>query len=230
MKNGLKKELLFILVLTLIFGIASFFIAKEVDRNVSEVTKIRYQIEELTRVAVDKENRIDEVQSVEYYLKFFNEELPGINEIIDMLNQIEDIGRLTNLKLTMKLEEGIVGSSDIEFVDEKEKNDFLKRLVLKEFTPEENNQSQNTGAASSNVVLQIMKEAEESEAVGNIKISYLDIDLSVDGTYDNIRMYIDLLQSSKYYFNISEIRLSKAEEGGLKGTIRVRAFIFEKGK
>lgn len=225
MKKEINKELLMILVLTVVFGIGAFFLARQVDRNVNEITEIRHEIDELTRVAVDKETRVEELQDVEYYLQVLDEDLPEVDELIDILGQYELIGSLTGNEVTIKLEEGILGSGEIQFEDEKEKNDFLNSLDVKEYTTSETD-SQTTSDTSGNVVLQMMQESAEEED-DTLKINYVEVDLSLRGSYKALREYIELMQNSKYIMTIKEIRIHKSDEGLLDTNILVRAFIFE---
>ncbi len=225
MKKETNKELLMILILTVVFGIGAFFLARQVDKNVSEITEIRHEIDELTRVAVDQDARVKELQDVEYYLQVLDEDLPEVTELIDILGQYELIGRLTDNDVTIKLEEGIVGSGEIQFEDEKEKNDFLNNLDVKEYTTSETDTS-TTSDPSGNVVLQMMQEAEE-EDTGNLKINYVEVDLNLKGSYKALREYIVLMQSSKYIMNIKEIRIHKTDDGIIETNLLVRAFIFE---
>lgn len=216
-----KKDLLIILILTIVFGIGAYLLAGQVDKTVSDVTAIRHEIDELTRIASDKEGKIEEINAVANYDKMLNENLPEISEIISILEQLENIAKLTGTEVSISLEEGVIGEGEIEFKEEKEKIEFLKKLEVKEYTPE--NKSQDS---DNNVVLQMMQESgEEGE---ELKISYLEIDLSITGVYDGIRSYISLLETSNYFYNIREIRLSKSEEGYIEGSLKIRAFIFEK--
>jgi len=225
MKKETNNELLIILILTVVFGISAFFLARQVDKNVNKITEIRHEIDELTRVAIDQESRVSEVQDVEYYLQVLDEDLPEVTELIDILGQLEQIGRLTSNDVTIKLEEGILGSGEIEFEDEKEKNDFLNSLDVKEYTATEST-PETVSDPSGNVVLQMMQEAEEDSS-GNLKINYVEVDLNLKGTYEALRKYIELMQSSKYIMNIKEIRIHKTDEGMLETNLIIRAFIFE---
>lgn len=227
MEGKTKKELLMILILTAVFGFASYIVAQLLDGTISDINSTRYQIDELTRYASDKESRIEEFEAVNSYTEVIEESLPETENIIGVLEQLENIAHIAGASISIGLEEGVIGEGGVEFKDEKEKTDFLKSLEVKEYEATETTAPDTTTSSQpENAALQVIESEAPTEE--EFKINYLEIDLSLNGTYDQIRTYISLLQESKYFFNIKELRLVKLEEGEISATLSVRAFIFEK--
>lgn len=227
MKAKTKKELLMILILTVVFGSVSYVLAQLLDGAISDIKNTRYQIDELTRYAADKETRIEEFESVSSYTEIIEESLPETEDIIEVLEQLENIAHIAGTSLSIGLEEGVIGEEGVEFEDEKEKEDFLKSLEVKEYEATDTTVQDTTASGQpQNAALQMMESAASEEE--EFKINYLEIDLSLKGTYDQIRTYVSMLHESKYFFDIKELRLVKLEEGQISGTLGVRAFIFEK--
>ncbi|MBN2015366.1 hypothetical protein JW766_00865 [Candidatus Dojkabacteria bacterium] len=222
-----QKDLLLVLGLTVVFGLIVYLLAQLVDNTVAEVTSTRNQIRELTRISGEDVSSEEEPLSTEEYKDLLDKNLPDISGIIEILDQLEVIAQITNVDLSIKLEEGIVGESDIEFKDTKERNTFLSTIEVKEYKFEDQPQVA-APEGSENVVLQMMEEGGQTQEEPSLKINYLEVDLNVKGTYNAIRTYISLLRNSKYIFNIKEIRLNRTENGELDGSIKVRVFIFEK--
>ncbi len=220
-----KKELFMILTLTVIFGVATYFVANLVDKSVSEVTEIRHEIDELTRVSIDDEKKIEEIAMVEGYKVILDDNLPEIDEIITILEQVENIAQISGVQSSINLEEGVIGKGEIEFEDEKEKKDFLDSLNVKEYSSDTEEQASTD--TSTNVVLQMIEEKGD-EQTEVLNINYLEINLILKGEYEGVRIFISLLQDSKYFFNIKEMRLIKTEDGYIECTLSIRAFIFEK--
>lgn len=217
-----------ILVLVSVFGVISYFLARLLDGTVADINETRHEIDELTRYAVDKETRVKELNAVQNYSEVIGESLPEADDIIEILDQLENMASIAGPTLSIGLEEGIIGEGGIEFEDETEKKAFLKNLDVKEYeSPESTSQDTQQTEQPTNVVLQLMEES-TSEEKDEFTINYLEIDLALEGTYDQIRAYISLLQELKYFFNIKEVRFMKTDEGKLSGMLRVRAFIFEK--
>lgn len=220
-----QKQLLLILALTIVFGVGAYFIGKAVDQTVAEVTKIRSEIDEKTRVATDVEVKIDEMNAVNDYREFVEENLPDISDLIDILEQLEVMAKMSDADLTLKLEEGVVGEGEIEFKDEREKQEFLKNIEVKEYTPAASTTTQSGDVASTNVALQ---QQTTSTTKDELKINYLVVSANLRGNYGSVRKFIYLTQNSKYFFNLREVRLNKLEEGDIDATLQIRAFIFEK--
>lgn len=223
MSKAIQKQLLLILVLTLVFGVAAYFLAGMVDERISDVIKIRNEVDELTRVAVDIDSKIDERNAVVNYKEMVEGTLPGPNDVISVLEQVELIAREYDLSITLNLEEGIIGSEGIEFKDETSKKAFLKTLEVEDYNPEPQTQAPTTSNGLVNEAVVVEEEEEQEE----INISYLELVISMNGKYSSIRKFIEGLQQSRYFYNIKEIRISKVQEGNLSGTMIIRAFIFE---
>jgi len=134
-KKG-QKELLTILVMTVIAGAIAFLLSNIFDKTVSEVTSTRYEIDELMRAAVDSETRAQELEAAENYTNILGESLPSVENIVDILRQLEVLSELTGTELIINLEEGVVGEGQIDFTDDKEREEFLKTLTVKEYTPD----------------------------------------------------------------------------------------------
>lgn len=226
MDKNAQKELLTILVTTVVAGFAAFFLAGMFDKNVSEVTATRYDIDDLTRSAVDPQVRAEENEAVEEYTNTMGESLPSVDNIVDILRQLEVLSQLTNTELVIKLEEGVVGEGQIDFTDDKEREKFLKTLEVKEYQPpaQTDTQTSTNTNATTNVALQMTEQKSEES---KLKINYIEITLDLTGTYQQIRTYLSTLENSKYIFSLKELRLNKIDEGNLNGLIRIRAFIFE---
>jgi Tfp pilus assembly protein PilO len=226
MGKQIQKQLLLILALTIVFGGVSYFIGKLVDETVAEVTHIREEIDEKTRVATDINTKIDEMNAVSEYKDFVEENLPNISDLIEILEQLEVMAKMSDVDLTLQLEEGVVGEGEIEFKDEVEKQQFLKNIEVEEYTPAAQPATTSTDAASTNVALQQQSASTQPES--ELKINYLLVSASLQGNYDSVRKFIYLTQNSKFFFNIKEIRINKKEEGELDTAMQLRAFIFEK--
>ncbi|MBU0976085.1 MAG: hypothetical protein ABIE03_00395 [Patescibacteria group bacterium] len=226
MRTGLKKELIKIFILTLIFGVGAYHLASLVDKKVAEVTEIRSKVDELTRISVKREGKQLEVREVEEYKQLFEEILPQTSDLIGILEQLEVISSISGTSVTIKLEEGVIGGDSIEFKDTKSKAEFLKKLEVKEYSPT-TEVSESDTSAQTNVALQMMQE-DDSSSQEKVKFQYLEINLVVRGNYTQIRKYISLLHSSEYIFNVEEVRINKTNEGGLESLMKIRAFIFEK--
>lgn len=228
-KNS-KTGMIRILIITIIFGVSAFFVAKLVDSNVAKVTELRNDIDEMKRIASNKEDKIEQLQDVDNYTEFYEEMLPKTEEIIGMLQQIEAIGQMTNTSVTIKLEEGVITIDSIEFKDTKEKTEFLKSLEVKEYSPQEAEASETpteqTQGPGTNVAMQFGS-SETGTGESDIKFQYLEINLNIKGKYEDIRRYISLIQKSEYIMNIEEIRMVKTKDGRLDTGITLRAFIFE---
>jgi hypothetical protein len=224
-----KKSLILILVLTLVFGVACYMLAKKVDKDIANVSATKQKIDELSRYAVDQKARIEEYKSVAAYQENLTKDLAGVDDIIDMLEQLETVSQITKTKLSIKLEQGVIGGGKIEFKDEKEKAEFLKSISVKEYTQPQvaSQQGQQTSQKPVNVALTMQQQATQSETSQKLKINYIEIDLSISGGYDEIRSFLQLMDNSRYIFNIKEIRLNKVAEGNIDALIRLRAFIFE---
>lgn len=213
------KQLLTILGLTVVCGIAALILAQMFDSAVSEVSKTRFEIEELTRFSVDKYTRSQEYEAVSEYTDVLNQSLPSVNDIPDILQQLEIIAENTNNDIVLQLEEGIVGEGEIEFTDETDRQDFLQELEVKEFDP----QPQAQDGQVQNVALQ----QPDEQTASDFNINYLEISVNLQGTYTDIRAFINLLAESKYVLTINDLRMNKLEDGILESTLSVRAFIFE---
>lgn len=229
-EKNTKKNMFIVLIITVIFGAVAFFIAKQVDQNVARVTELRGDIDEMKRVASSKEDKIEQLQSVDEYNEFYENVLPKTEEMIAILQQIEIMGNLTNNNVTIQLEEGVITPETIEFKDVQEKTEFIKSLDVKEYNPEgegetEEGDSEAAAAPGANVAMQFG--SEESTETGEVKFQYLEINLNVRGSYEDIRRFISLLQSSEYIMNIQEIRMVKTKADKLDAGITIRAFIFE---
>ena len=228
-KNS-KTGMIRILIITIIFGVSAFFVAKLVDSNVAKVTELRNDIDEMKRIASNKEDKIEQLQDVDQYSEFYEEMLPKTEEIIGMLQQIEAIGQMTSTSVTIKLEEGVITIDSIEFKDTKDKAEFLKSLEVKEYSPQEAEASETPAAPAqgpgANVAMQFGS-SETGTGESDVKFQYLEINLNVKGTYEDIRRYISLIQQSEYIMNIEEIRMVKTKDGRLDTGITLRAFIFE---
>jgi hypothetical protein len=226
MTKKINTQLLLILVLTVVFGFVVFILAKTIDKNVAEVTSIKSEIDELTRVAVKTEERVKNMNSVNDYKEFFDNSLSDISEMIQILEQLEVIANLSENELSLKLEEGVIGEGGIEFKDENQKQEFIQSLEVKEFSTEPTETQEETDPAVENVALLAMQE-DTAEMESEIKISYLEMDVNLKGSYHSVRTFISLLQNSKYYFNIKEVKINETEEGNVNASLIVRAFLFE---
>jgi hypothetical protein len=215
-----KKELLIILILTAVFGALGFGLATYLDTTIATVNSTRYKIDELTRFATDRETRAYEYRSVQEYTVTLSENLPEIEDIIEILEQLETISTITGTQIGIRLEEGVIGEGSVEFEDEEERIEFLKRIEVKEFSPPED----STEGQLINVALETQDQTSEDK----LKINYLEVYISLKGSYNQIRSFITLLQDSTFVFDIAEIRLVKTTENQLEGNLEVRAFIFEK--
>lgn len=223
MQQQTRKDLLTIFILSVVFGGATFFMSRLVDSSVANVINLRSDIDSLTRTPAGQTAMTEEVQAVEEAEQQLQGNLPETNEVIDILEQLEVISDITNTELTINLEEGILGESEIIFEDEKEKAAFLNKLKVKEY---EVPQTTEGATQEGNVALQMMEE-EEVQTTEGIKINYIEMNLVMSGTYDDIRSFIKLLQDSKYFFNIKEIKLIGIDGNQIESAITVRAFIFE---
>jgi hypothetical protein len=227
-----KKELITILILAVLSGIVVFYCTKLVDKSIAEVTNARLEIDNLRRIADSRKEYIEEYKAIEDYKNFLDQNLPQAQNLIDILEQLEKMSRVANVSLTMKLEEGTVGGETIQFKSEKEKQDFLKTLNIKDYSS-----TQSTGSSAAtgtstgktvNIALEMQQNAQTTENASSFKISYIDIDLSAHGSYMDIRSFISLFDSSKYFFDIKELRMNKQTDGYVDSTIQLRAFIFSK--
>ena len=223
MSKDIQKKFLLVLLLTVMVGMAVFFTAKYVDRNISEATTLKNQAEKETRVASDKKTQIEQNNLVEEYKTKLDKNLARSDDIITILEQLEIIGQLTNVAVKIKLEEGVIGQEGIQFKDITEKQEFLNTLEVKEYTQEEASKD----SSSQNVVLQLMQQ-QQGQTPATIKISFLEIDLALKGTYFDLRAYVNLVQNSHYFFNIKELRFNKIDDSSvLDCNLQMRAFIFE---
>ncbi|MDD3647136.1 MAG: hypothetical protein PHS44_01365 [Candidatus Dojkabacteria bacterium] len=226
MKSGSKKELIKIFILTLIFGVGSYYLANLVDKKVAEVTEIRNKVDELTRISVKREDQGLEIKEVGDYSQFFEKILPETSDIISILEQLEAISNISGTTVTLKLEEGVIGGDSIEFKDSKTKEEFLKKFEVKEYSPTANTNGKTPDSAQTNVALQMMEENTSKE--DEVKFQYLEVNLVLRGNYEQVRKFVGLLHSSKYIFNVEEIRINKTNDGGLESLMKIRAFIFER--
>lgn len=215
-----KKELLIILILTAVFGALGFGLATYLDKAIANVNSTRYRIDELTRFATDQETRTYEYKSVQEYTETLGEDLPEIEDIIEILEQLETISTITGTQIGIRLEEGVIGEDSVEFKDEEERIEFLKKIEVKEYSPPED--------SPEGQLINVALETQEPASEDQLKINYLEVYISLKGSYNQIRSFITLLQDSTFLFDIVEIRLVKITENQLEGNIEVRAFIFEK--
>jgi hypothetical protein len=227
MDKALRNEMLTILLLTVLFGIGAYFLANVVDKSISDIEEKKHTIDELTRIAGDQESQVDQLDSMDNFEMVLEENLASIDELPEMLSQLETMASITNNDITIKLEEGVISDTGVSFKDEKEKNAFLQGLEVKEFTAPVTAPT-DEAAQSGNVVLQLQEEQVQEES--RLTINYIEISVLMTGSYDHIREFIDLLQNSRYFFNIKEIRLSKKENGFVEANMGLRAFFFESNK
>jgi len=218
-----NKELITILVLTVAVGIAGFFFATRIDTTIARVSEIRIDVDELTRYAINQEERIKEVQAVDDYTEVLEGNLPHSEDIISILEQIEAMSVISKTELNMKLEEGSISEGKLDFTNQKERDAFLKSLTFQEYIPSE--ESTESSDQPVNIALQFAEE-KQTQTTG-LKINYIGIDLTLHGTYEDIREFISLLHSSKYLFNVKEMRLNKTTNGDMEANLTIRAFIFE---
>lgn len=223
MSTKSSKELIIILTLTIVVGVAGFFFAKRIDETIANVTEIRHHVDELMRFATNQEERIKEIQTVDEYAEVLESNLPHSENLVDILEQLETMAYITENSLSISLEEGSISGGKLDFTNKQEKNDFLNSLTVKEYTiPQPQTDSSSEPV---NYALQLTQPQEQKES--DFKINYVEINLILNGSYDSYRKFVSLLDSSKYLFNIKEMRINKSTDGNIEGTLIVRAFIFE---
>lgn len=224
MESKTKKQFLIILVLTVLFGIIVFFLAKFIDTNVSETSALRHEIDEQTRVTSNFEPQTETVSLINQYSDDLNNTLPTSENLIDILNQLEIIGTISGVEISIQIEEGTIGKETIELETSHSTEDIL-----------ENSEAPSpTGApqdASPEEIADQIKKQQEQETEGStpdkVNITYIEISIILKGSYEQIRSYINLLQDSKYFFNIKEISLTKRENVGIEASLQIRAFLYE---
>lgn len=227
MTKGSKKELIKIFLLTILFGFGAYYLASAVDEKVAEVRDLRAKVDELTRISVKRDDQDEEIRRVDEYKSFYDEILPETVDVIDILEQMEIMSDVAGTDITVKLEEAVISEDSIEFKDTKSKTEFLKKLEVKEYSPAYSDQS-STDSTQTNVALQMVQGQGTPPDEEEVEFQYLEVNMILKGSYDQIRKYISLLQNSKYIFNIEELRMNKTEKGMLEAPVKVRAFIFEK--
>jgi LAS superfamily LD-carboxypeptidase LdcB len=180
-----RKEMLTILILTLVFSVGVYFLAKAIDSTVTNIAETEYKIDELTRVAVDAEAQAERIRVMDEFQEALAGNLGGIEDIPEMLQQLETISSLAGSDLTINIEDAVIGEEEIEFKDENKTRDFLTQLEVKEFST---SPTTTTDTGLTNVALTMMEEEEEER----LKINYIEVDLVLKGTYNQIRTFIEL--------------------------------------
>ncbi len=225
-----KKELLLVLGLTLFLSVGLYFLAENIDNTVTEITDLKNEVNELTRVARDREKQFEKYQFLEEFKESLEDNFSDTSEIILMLGQLEKISSVADTTISIKLEEGLIGDGQLEFKNETEKQEFLNQLNVKEFEEKETSSEQPANSASGNVALQVIEEQEQKGDEKTISINYLEIDIVLKGNYKNIRKFIKLMHNSKYLFGVEEMRINKTSNGLVEGLMKLRGFTLEKKK
>lgn len=219
-----RKEILTILVLTLVFGVGAYFLGRMVDNTIANIAATENKLDELTRVAVNAESQAERIRVMDTFSMAMEDNLGGIEDIPKLLQQLEVMASLTDMDLTMSLEEAVIGDEGLEFKDEKKKQEFLNQLEVKEYSTTTSESDSSQGVV--NVALTLKEEKDKEEE--KLTINYLEVDLVMGGTYRQVRTFISLMENSRYFFNIEEIRMNKMDAGKVEAVLKIRAFVYDK--
>lgn len=229
MQKLANRSYLITFVLTASLAGIIFFLAGRVDREISNIVSLQYDIDELTRVAPTLEAQEKERDAIIQSRELIDTNIPDVSELVTIVEQIETIASLTGVDTTIALESGLINDGQLEFEDEKERQEFLDRLNIQE-TPPETTQPQTPANPSGNVVLQLQQEADTTQEQPDIQANVISINLTLVGEYHEIRSFLSMIEESRYIFFVEEIQFSKDVRegvGAVISSIALHVVIFE---
>lgn len=226
----ITNNLFIVLALTVLFGAGAFFLAQLVDEQVDEITQIKTDVDDLTRITFNYKARAEDQKLIDEYKESIDERTAEVSNVINILNQLEVMADIAAVEANIKLEEGEIQEEGLEFEDEKEKEEFLEKIKDNNTNDKEvevGSDNDQEPSKTNNYVLDISTESSETDDGKIENLTYIEIDVSLVGSYKQVRRFINLIGDSQYLFSIKQIRMNKLTDGKLESTITLRAIIFE---
>jgi Tfp pilus assembly protein PilO len=176
MKPRIDKTIIILLVLSLLAIAESVFIANQIFATSANITKIHNDIkaEDVRRSKLEELIiRYAEIQKEEV-ARDITELLPNTNNFLDVIREIESLGKLSGTKLVVDLGNARLTADGFELPQELRNKSIIGRTLP-------------AGA----------------------KYDFLEIEISVRGTYAQLTQFINLFDQSKYFMNITSMNINR---------------------